>query len=186
MRSGIRLIPRENASGSNKTYEETPQGQRNKSGRPFLVSNIHPGVFLNIAHQQLSQPLPPFVSAARRRVLRFENFNFKTLNMSADLPVAEDHSSSSCSSLEARSESRGSSVSEGLREEYEDILKYAVVAPKLLGESSALTQPLPPPPPLAPISLNTRCEGNLLGHTPYSMDSASESLCRRFLYVHNT
>ena len=69
--------------------------------------------------------------------------------MSADLL---DHSSSSYSSPELPSESRGSSVSPGLREEYEDILKYAVVAPKLLGESSQS----PPPPPSA---LDTRREG---------------------------
>ena len=50
----------------------------------------------------------------------------------------------SCSSLEQRSESRGSSVSVGLREEYEDILKYAVVAPKLLGEGKTLPETLPP------------------------------------------
>ena len=53
-------------------------------------------------------------------------------------------SSASCSSLEQRSESRGSSVSVGLREEYEDILKYAVVAPKLLGEGKTLPATLPP------------------------------------------
>ena len=50
----------------------------------------------------------------------------------------------SCSSPEQRSESRGSSVSAGLREEYEDLLKYAVVAPKLLDGSTTLPPTLPP------------------------------------------
>lgn len=55
-------------------------------------------------------------------------------------------SSAGGSSPEQRTESRGSSVSGGLREEYEDILKYAVVAPKLLGDSSILTAALPTTP----------------------------------------
>ena len=40
-------------------------------------------------------------------------------------------SSESISSPEVRSESRGSSVSTGLREEYDDLLRYAVVMPVL-------------------------------------------------------
>lgn len=48
-------------------------------------------------------------------------------------------STSSPSSPELGSESRGSSVSTGLREEYEDLLRYAVVTPAFSGK-------LPPNP----------------------------------------
>ena len=107
---------------------------------------------LQVAPSKYCAPTEPRLPYRTRA--RFENLNFKQ-NMSADLT---DHSSSSCSSPELPSESRGSSVSPGLREEYEDILKYAVVAPKLLGESSSLSQPPRPSPP-TPTALDTRCEG---------------------------
>ena len=59
--------------------------------------------------------------------------------MSSNIQGGDCSSSASCPSPEQRSDSRGSSVSADLREEYEDILKYAVVAPKLLGESALQT-----------------------------------------------
>ena len=64
--------------------------------------------------------------------------------MSGDGEGGDGASYTSCSSPEQRSESRGSSVSAGLREEYEDLLKYAVVAPKLLDGSTTLPPTLPP------------------------------------------
>lgn len=64
--------------------------------------------------------------------------------MSANGAGGDSNSSTTCSSPEQRSESRGSSVSAGLREEYEDLLKYAVVAPKLLDGSATLPPTLPP------------------------------------------
>ena len=45
--------------------------------------------------------------------------------------MSASSSSESVSSPEVVSESRGSSVSTGLREEYEDLLRYAVVTPVL-------------------------------------------------------
>ena len=45
--------------------------------------------------------------------------------------MSASSSAESVSSPEAVSESRGSSVSTGLREEYEDLLRYAVVTPVL-------------------------------------------------------
>ena len=45
------------------------------------------------------------------------------------IQICNMSSSESISSPEARSESRGSSVSTGLREEYDDLLRYAVVMP---------------------------------------------------------
>ncbi len=53
----------------------------------------------------------------------------------AGSPGSEDERGAS--SPEQRSESRGSSVSSGLREEYEDLLKYAVVTPVFDGKASA-------------------------------------------------
>ena len=61
---------------------------------------------------------------------------------------------SNASSPETRSESRGSSVSTGLREEYEDLLRYAVVTPKIESllpakptpKTSTKTHSAPPPP----------------------------------------
>lgn len=64
--------------------------------------------------------------------------------MSVDGEGGDCTSYTSCSSPEQRSESRGSSVSAGLREEYEDLLKYAVVAPKLLDGSTSLPPTIPP------------------------------------------
>ena len=52
---------------------------------------------------------------------------------------------SKCSSPEHRSDSRGSSVSAGLREEYEDLLRYAVVAPKLNGRAPHHVMSVPHP-----------------------------------------
>lgn len=46
-------------------------------------------------------------------------------------PMSTSSSAESVSSPEVVSESRGSSVSTGLREEYEDLLRYAVVTPVL-------------------------------------------------------
>ena len=74
------------------------------------------------------------------------------LTMSANREDGDSSSSAGCSSPEQRSESRGSSVSAGLREEYEDLLKYAVVAPKLLDGSSSLPK-LPPT-----VTTEHRCE----------------------------
>ena len=45
--------------------------------------------------------------------------------------MSTSSASESISSPEVRSESRGSSVSTGLREEYDDLLRYAVVMPVL-------------------------------------------------------
>ena len=98
---------------------------------------------MNQPHPQLGNCACAII-APKFEILKFEN------TMSANIQrQGSDCSTSSASdsSPEQRSESRGSSVSAGLREEYEDILKYAVVAPKLLGESSTLTAPLPTTPP---------------------------------------
>jgi len=62
--------------------------------------------------------------------------------------------SSKASSPERASESRGSSVSTGLREEYEDLLRYAVVTPVvgLPGKphpSTMSPRPQSPPQPTA-------------------------------------
>ena len=58
-------------------------------------------------------------------------------------------STSQPSSPEVGSESRGSSVSTGLREEYEDLLRYAVVTPTFTGKlppNPTHQQHLPPRP----------------------------------------
>ena len=74
------------------------------------------------------------------------NFEFLKFRNAMSANGGGDCSSASCSSPEQRSESRGSSVSAGLREEYEDLLKYAVVAPKLLNDGANLPPILPPTP----------------------------------------
>ena len=110
--------------------------------------------FLNEAHQ--TQPLP-LSSVARATAVTSRDLKIRNENMAESLAVAGADSSSASSSPELRSESRGSSVSAELREEYEDILKYAVVAPKLLGESSTCPPTIQSQPP-APTSTERRCE----------------------------
>ena len=62
-------------------------------------------------------------------------------------------STSQPSSPEVGSESRGSSVSTGLREEYEDLLRYAVVTPTFAGKLPPINpthQQHQPPRPKSP------------------------------------
>ena len=54
------------------------------------------------------------------------------------------------SSPELGSESRGSSVSTGLREEYEDLLRYAVVTPAFTGKPPPNPAHQPPRPQSPP------------------------------------
>ena len=87
-------------------------------------------------------------------------------------------SSESVSSPEVASESRGSSVSTGLREEYEDLLRYAVVTPVLSASVGGLTSSAkksqrnggvppprasPPPRPHTPPRHATRNETKVKG-----------------------
>ena len=80
--------------------------------------------------------------------------------MSGNIQGGDCSSSASCPSPEQRSESRGSSVSAELREEYEDILKYAVVAPKLLGGESSLQASVKQQQQQQPPVIETQCELN--------------------------
>ena len=55
--------------------------------------------------------------------------------MASELQPTRNSSNSGSSSPELPSQSRGSSVSTSLREEYEDLLRYAVVTPALNGRT---------------------------------------------------
>ena len=111
---------------------------------------------------------------------RSQNSNFVRVRSH----IMSTSSSESVSSPEVISESRGSSVSTGLREEYEDLLRYAVVTPVLSTSVGGLTSTAktskvlknqsgggppprssPPPRPHTPPRHVTRSEVKTKGNT---------------------
>lgn len=88
--------------------------------------------------------------------------------------MSTSSSAESASSPEVVSESRGSSVSTGLREEYEDLLRYAVVTPVLNASTSKVLtnqsrnggpppRSSPPPRPHTPPRHSSRSEAKAKG-----------------------
>ena len=72
----------------------------------------------------------------------YTKFEFRISIFKATMSV---NSSEEVTSPGMRSESRGSSVSTGLREEYEDLLRYAVVTPVIDGKLPPTSRPKSPP-----------------------------------------